>query len=156
MRHSLALIAAVICWFPAIGRADPIVFCWDGSTHQPGLSPMAWVYCDTPTPEQSASKVADAFAHIPPQQRSILLANVFRRGHPFEATHLKDIIKNGPATRPDIQYLQTCSISCTIANWSPLESSWISKKGSTPGFFPTHRTASLKPFSPRFMPIPFA
>ncbi len=105
MRRSLALIAAVICWLPRMGLADTAVYAWDGSTHQPGLSPMVWVYCDTPTPEQSASKVADAFAHLQSRQRSILLANVFRRGHPFEAAHLKDIIRNGPATQPDVQYL---------------------------------------------------
>lgn len=100
-----AIWIVLLCVAP-VWAAPPLVFSWDASTSQPGLIPMAWIYCANDTPVAAVSRVAGVFSRLPPGQRTLFLFGVLTSPPVFTVANLKSIAMSGPDCSSEQRYLQ--------------------------------------------------
>ncbi|HWB52917.1 MAG TPA: hypothetical protein VG722_01950, partial [Tepidisphaeraceae bacterium] len=97
----------VLLWaLPGWAIAGPCVYCWDQNTNQPGMVPMVQIDCSSNSVPAAIGKIAGGFAKLPPEQRVLLIRNLFVSPRLFTAANLPSIVMNGPDCTADMRYFR--------------------------------------------------
>ncbi|HEY1683881.1 MAG TPA: hypothetical protein VGG19_03885 [Tepidisphaeraceae bacterium] len=118
-RWIIIALVSLCAWCASARAGAPIVFAWNPLTSQPGLSPMAMMYC-TDAPTVAMGKIAAVFPRLAQQQRSLMLSGCMGGQSPvFSAGTLKSIVENGPAYQAEQRYLQLIFTQMKLRGYVP-------------------------------------
>lgn len=103
-------LAAFMTFMPAPAQtapaSPPAVFCWNGSTKVPGITPLVWIPCDWQTAPNAAKVAINQLARLPVGKRVLFLSGIGRRPKLFDPAKIRDFITKGPDTS-ESAFIQT-------------------------------------------------
>jgi hypothetical protein len=121
----LAVLASLAGAYGAVAQTAPsqpdrpTVFCWSGSTNQPGITPMTWIASDVQTPDKAAQIAIAQFNKRPVGERALFLWHVGNVPPLHDVRRLYEIVRDGPNTAPHVKWSQAVYQRLKQANLPP-------------------------------------